>query len=1122
MKSNFSFLQQEFIDFFDMLYRAEQYVYSDPDSAAFYCRKSLEQFVKWLYEHDNELKKPEDTTLNSLLHEISFQQLLPSTLYRQLNLVRKIGNNAVHSNKATTERESMAVVKVMHDFSLWVVRLYSRAETPTVIFSEELIPVEKPIIRSKSQKIFKVSDQYSEISNACLLFIPEEELLYLKQQESDEISKIKSENLNKLYVQHPHSTLNEAETRRIYIDALLKEAGWNLNEPNVIEFELEHVHDKDSNRYADYVLWGDNGKPLGVVEAKKTLADAYKGKRQAEVYADCLEKMYGQRPVIFFSNGYETYIWDDKFYPHRQVEGFYSKDELELLINRRTLRKKLTDYQINQQIADRYYQAEAIKRVAEDLEERRRGALLVMATGSGKTRTAAAIVDMLTACNWAKRILFLADRNALVTQAKNAFNSYLPSLTAIDLTKEDADTSSRIIFSTYPTMMNRIDNTKVEGKRYFGIGHFDVVIVDEAHRSIYQKYKALFQYFDALFIGLTATPKAEAHKDTYELFGREVHNPTYAYELNKAVEDGYLRRPLAVPVSLKFPRDGVKYDDLSETEKEEYEKEFLENHGMVPNEVSSTAINTWLFNKDTVNKVLQLLMEKGLKIEGGDKIGKTIIFAKNHNHAVFIEACFNELYPKYAGKMLKLIDNESYDPQTLIYEFSDPDKTEFQIAVSVDMLDTGIDIPEILNLVIFKPVRSKAKWWQMIGRGTRLRKDLFGPGIDKEFFYLFDVCSNIEYFGSDIKETEPALRGTLSELVFKAKLNIAFKLQDSKDEATKQYQQNLITELHRIVCSFSSEDFRVRMRLQYVDQFKNRQEWNHLTQLDVLKIETYLAPLYSDIASNEQARRFDLTMLNTMLANIDSSPKKQLYKLQVQDTVRGLLKKMGIPAVKQKEVLIKQVLEDEFWQQDDIHRLEQIRYDLRDLIQYIEFNRKNNLYTNFEDEMGEIEVKEMIASYQELGSYKRRVEKFIRENRNHITIHRICTNQPITKEELNALEKLLFSIDTTITKEAFENIIGRQPLAKFIRSILGLDVNAAKQAFAAFLQTEKLNASQLHFINTIIDYLTVNGTIDKKMLFSKPFTDINDQGLAGVFDMDRAGAIVRIIDGINEGVVNVG
>lgn len=1124
--SNFSFLQAEFDSLYDTAQRAELHALVDPMYAAILCRKSLEELVRWLYDNDETLQVPVDTTLNSLLHEPSFKQLLPQTLFTGVNLVRKIGNNAAHASSATTVRESLAAVKVLFDFAQWVVRLYSRSQTPNVSFREDLLPTGSQVERTRRQ-MEQLAAQYEETRQQ--LFRANEELLRnqayvdgLKARFA-QVQTIKADNLNRVEVREPHASLSEAETRRIFIDAMLKEAGWDLTTPHVLEFELQFVYDPESSRYADYVLWGDDGKPLGVVEAKRTMVDAYKGKRQGELYADSLEQMYGQRPVIFFTNGFQTYIWDDTFYPYREVQGFYSKDELQLLINRRSLRKSLSTQEINKEIAGRYYQEEAIRRVSEDLEKGLRGALLVMATGSGKTRTAAAIVDLLTKSNWAKRILFLADRNALVTQAKNAFNTYLPHLTAMDLTKEDPDTASRIVFSTYPTMMNRIDQTKVEGERYFGVGHFDVVVIDEAHRSIYQKYRDLFAYFDALYIGLTATPKAEGDKDTYEMFGLEPHNPTYAYELDNAVSDQYLVPPKAVKVPLKFPREGIRYDELSEEEKAAYEAEFLQSFGTVPEEVTSSAINTWLFNEDTVKKVLELLMDKGLKVEGGDKLGKTIIFAKNHDHAVFIEKCFDQLYPHYRGKVLKVIDNQTYDPQTLIYEFSNPEQNEFQIAVSVDMLDTGIDIPEVLNLVVFRPVRSKAKWWQMIGRGTRLRENLFGPGAHKEFFCLFDVCANIEFFDSKIKETEPPIQGSLSERVFRAKLGLAFHLQSQAGtEEERKLKEELLDELHAIVAAFFPEDFRVRMRLQYVTKYKDRHQWNALTNLEVLEIEQQLAPLYLDEASNEGARRFDLLVLQYMMSTLEQSPRQRSYQASIQELCRGLLKKMGIPSVKAKEVLINHVQEDEYWATASLVRHHLTRLELRDLIQYIDIGPKKALYTNFKDTLGPVEdAMDLVGQYQDLGSYKRRVEKFIRENRNHLTIHRICTNKPITRGELEELERLLFSVDTTTTREDLEKAIGRQPLAKFIRSILGLDINSAKEAFSAFLQAEKLNATQLHFINTIIDYLSVNGTIDKKMLFDKPFTDINDQGLIGVFSIDEAGKIVHILDEINRNAVEV-
>lgn len=1124
MESNFSFLQQEFADKFSTARRAEEHVFTDPMYAAILSRKSLEEFVWWLYDNDQDLSIPADTTLNSLMHEQSFRDIVPAAHWRNINVVRKIGNNAAHGNSMIPVKDALLSVKIMHDFALWVVRLYSRSQTPVHEFDESILPKGDLIERTRKQaELFahKFEEAQHQLQRANEELLKNKALAEQLQEKLASISAIKAAHKD---IPLPKLSVSEAETRRVYIDVMLKEAGWDITQPAYTEYEVTGMPNPSGKGSADYVLWGDDGKPLAVVEAKRTMVDVREGKRQAELYANCLEQMHGQRPVIFYSNGFDTWLWDDSFYVPREVQGFYTKDELQLLVNRRSTRKPLYAQKINKDIADRYYQEEAIKRVAERLEDKKaRGALLVMATGSGKTRTAAAITDILTKANWAKRILFLADRNALVTQAKNAFNTNLPNLTAIDLTREEEDTASRIVFSTYPTMMNRIDHAKAGDTRFYGVGHFDVVIIDEAHRSIYMRYKAIFKYFDAIFIGLTATPKSEGDKDTYEQFGLEAHNPTSAYELDRAVTDKYLVPPRGKQVPLKFPRDGIKYDELSAEERDEYEKEFVENYGVVPNEVSSTAINTWLFNKDTVNKVLEMLMQNGLKIEGGDKPGKTIIFAKNHEHALFIEACFDKLYQHHRGKMLRIIDNKVYNPLDLIYQFSNPENREFMIAVSVDMLDTGIDIPEILNLVLFKPVRSKAKFWQMIGRGTRLCKDIFGPGMDKKEFYVFDICGNFEFFNAQIKEAEPQIQGSLSEQIFKARLNIAYILTERfVSEEMQIFKRQLLDELHAVVAGLSADDFRVRMEMRFVEKYASRDHWNDLQLTDVLEIERHIAPLYLDDSSNEPARRFDLMMLNLMVKQLNNDARQSYYQEKVKTTVRGLLKKLSIPQVKAEEPLIQSLQEDVYWQNSGIITHDETRIALRNLIQYLEPENRKNLYTNFTDTIGNIGDIEILTQYQELGSYRKRVEKFIRENQHHITIHRICTNKPISKSELDELERLLFSIDKAGNKALLEKATGGAPLGKFIRSILGLDINAAKEAFGEFLSKGNLSVDQINFINTIIDYLNVKGTIDRQMLFDKPFTEINDEGLTGVFSMEQAGMIVSIVDKINKNAVEVG
>ena len=708
--------------------------------------------------------------------------------------------------------------------------------------------------------------------------------------------------------------------------------------------------------------------------------------------------MCDQRPIIFYTNGFETYIWDDTFYTDREVQGFYTQNELQLLVDRRTLREDLRSFKVNKDISGRPYQIEAIKRVAENmvvdgkdgsLRGAKRESLLVMATGSGKTRTAAGIVDMLTKCNWAKRVLFLADRNALVSQAKNAFKEYLENLSSIDLTKEKEDSSTRLVFSTYPTIINKIDKVKSGDQRFYGVGHFDLIIIDEAHRSVYNKYRAIFDYFDAMIIGLTATPQKEIDRNTYSLFGIEDDNPTFAYELNTAVEDGWLVPPRSISVPLKFQREGIKYADLSDKEKQEYEDKFGDpSSDDAPEEIGSAALNKWLFNADTVDKVLEHLMNDGIKVSGGDKLGKTIIFAKNHAHAVFIEKRFNHNYPEYGGKFLRVIDNYETKAQDLLEKFTDTFvEQDPQIAVSVDMMDTGVDAPRVVNLVFFKMVRSRSKFWQMIGRGTRLCPNLFGPGEDKKEFMIFDYCQNFEFFdenpdGISANRTKPLL-----QQIFEAKLKITQLISNliEKTPDEVQLRDSYLNELHKTIQNLDENRFVVRKELRYVKEYSNKSKWQNLSKSDIQEINThlsYLQPAKKD--DDELARRFDMLVLVYQILLLSGSGDTSKYMSKIFRTAVSLQKKDNIPQVALQLPLLKEVQTDHYWETINIKKLDDLRVALRDLIKYLETERQEPIYTNFQDDLDYdgIVVREPVTqAYVSLQSYKDRVESYIRKTK---------------------------------------------------------------------------------------------------------------------------------------------
>jgi type I restriction enzyme R subunit len=919
---------------------------------------------------------------------------------------------------------------------------------------------------------------------------------------------------------------SEAETRDYFIDLLLKEAGWELDPKKNFEIEVAGMPNNEGKGFVDYVLWGDDGKPLALVEAKRTKKDAKVGQQQAKLYADCLEKQYGQRPVIFCSNGYEHWMWDDALYPPRPVQGFYKKAELELTIQRRTSRKPLAGAVINADIIERYYQQRAVKRIGETFEkENQRKALVVMATGAGKTRTVIALADVMMRCNWAKRVLFLADRVALVNQAVKAFKVHLPDSSPVNLVT-DKNTEGRVFVSTYPTMMGLIDEA-AGGQRRFGVGHFDLVVIDEAHRSVYQKYRAIFDYFDSFLVGLTATPKDEIDHNTYGLFDLESGVPTDAYALDEAVADGHLVPPQAVSVPLKFQREGIKYVDLSEDEKEQWDALEWNEDGTVPDAVDAAALNQWLFNISTVDQVLAHLMTKGQKVAGGDRLGKTIVFAKNNAHAEFIAERFNANYPHYKGEFARVVTYKTTYAQSLIDAFSAKDKAP-HIAISVDMLDTGIDVPEVLNLVFFKVVRSRTKFWQMVGRGTRLCPDLFAPGEHKKFFYLFDYCQNLEFFSQNPEHVDGSASEPLSTRLFKTRLALISELDEQlKDgfavrEPRAQYGEQvnepllrgeLANHLHQTVAAMNIDNFVVRPQRKSVEKYAKAEAWDVLDTDSLTELAKNIAKLPTELMDDdEDAKRFDLLILRTQLAVLQAKPDFGTLRDSIRAIASALEEQEAVPAIRAQMVLIQALSGEDWWQDVTVGMLENARKRIRLLVKLIEKAKKKVVYTDFEDELGietAVDLPE-VANGLDLAKFKDKARQFLKAHESHISLQRLRRSQPLTSSDLQELERML--IEAGGSKE----LIGKaaeqsQGLGIFIRSLVGMDKEAAVQAFSQLVSTANATPDQIEFVDLIVKELTHSGVMDAGRLYQTPYIDINPLGPEGVFPTAKVDQLFQVL-----------
>jgi len=1135
--SNFHFIASDFPELAERAIKAEQFALTSPVESCFNARAALELGVNWMYENDADLEWPYDTKLASLMHEPRFKEIFDpyGNLFWELHLIRKIGNNAVHNHKIKSD-DAVHLLKCLFRFTAFLVAAYGEDEVQVPDFNDALIPTGDELKKSKKEvellreKLAQLEEQQEQKRIALEEKEEANELFRinnLKQQEQLKELRIARE-ANEIPNALPKAP-SEAYTRKLYIDAALKDAGWiKLRNGYELEYEVSGMP-KSTNPsnigYVDYVLWSDSGLPLAVIEAKKTAHDAKKGRHQASLYADCLEMKFKQRPIIYYTNGFDFFIWDDQFAPDRKVSGFMTKDQLELALRRRVERLDLRDFKVNLSITGRPYQTEAIQRVAENhsvikdgkIKQRHRKSLLIMATGSGKTRTAASIVDMMTKCNWAKRILFLADRNALVTQAKNAFTEHLPELTSIDLTKEKENDTTRLVFSTYPTMMNQIDRARKGEGRFYGVGHFDLIIIDEAHRSVYQKYKAIFQYFDSFLLGLTATPKKDIDHNTYELFEIEDDNPTFAYELDQAVKDRFLVPPRAISVPLKFMREGIKYSELSEKEKLEYEEKFGDpTNEEVEAGIDKNQLYKWLFNSNTVDQVLAHLMSSGIKVDGGDKIGKTIIFAKNHKHAVYIEERFNKNYPEYSGKFCRVIDNQTEKAQDLLERFVlDKEEKPPQIAISVDMMDTGVDAPRVVNLVFFKPVRSVVKFWQMIGRGTRLRPNLFGPDQHKENFIIFDYCENFEFFEVNPEETKGSVGLSLTQQAFQLRLDLALILRQSTSKEENDFAEDLIDLVHTQVTSLNQERFVVKHHLEYVVKYKQKDQWADLGPSKLQEIGTHIIPLIlSEDDDDVSARRFDVLMLNFQLA-LKGGRITSRYENKISTACRVLEKKGNIPVVGVRMPMIKRVIGG-FLQYANVVDLEEVRDSLRELMQFLDAIDQPTVETHFKDylDFTKLEEKSLIKD-PALEPYRRRVERYLDAHKDHLVISKIKSNQPITEAELAQLQEIFFNAEEVGSRDEFEKEGKGKSLGLFIRELVGMEKEAVQSAFAEFIQAQNLNAGQIKFVDLIIGYLTQNGVIDKRALFESPFKDLNDNGPFGLFDDAQVTKIISILDRIN-------
>lgn len=931
------------------------------------------------------------------------------------------------------------------------------------------------------------------------------------------------------------SIFSEAKTRQEIIDKRLDKAGWDVNNPAQVTSELdiwvglpdgveEPEYEHQGFTFADYVLLGDDGYPLAVVEAKKTSKDARIGQEQARQYAENIQKNSGKdMPFVFYTNGHDIYFWDTEKTPPRKVYGFPTKKDLERMLFLRKNEKPISQELINRDISGRPYQIEAIRSVFENLEKGKRKALVVMATGTGKTRTCVSMVDVLMRTNRVQRVLFLVDRIALRNQALDAFKEYLPNAPVWPkIGEKEIATDRRVYTATYPTMLNIIQDTDCKLSSHF----FDMIVADESHRSIYNVYKNIFDYFDAIQLGLTATPKDAVEHNTFSLFNCEDGIPTYAYSYEEAVNNNppYLCDYEVLKIRTKFQKEGIRKNNISLAEQEK-----LIADGKEPEEINyeGTDLEKKVTNKGTNALIVQEFMEESIKDESGTLPGKTIFFAMTMKHARRLQDVFDDLYPEHKGNLAKVIvsdDPRVYGKGGLLDQFTNKDFP--RVAISVDMLDTGIDVREIVNLVFAKPVFSYTKFWQMIGRGTRLLepKKLKPWCKKKDKFLIMDCWENFEYF--QMNPTGRVERPTKSAPVrlFETRLQKLSLAQELKEE---QIVNNTIQKLRDDIAKLPENNVVVLDAKSTLEKLSD-QFWGRLDEDKIIFLEKDIAPLmrtrtgedYKAISFEIKVIQFSIEKLKNEADDKKLNTLKEVIIEMVSDlplTVNVVAREkdlidavidggyLDIATEKDIDVLIDKIAPLMKYREEGI-KPKQDSFDLKDLTtekQYIKFGPANERVT--------------IQKYRE--KVRDLVKRLEEENE---TLRKIKNGESITTDEIEELEQELSEYEPYPTEENLQKAYDARKvsfidLIKYIMGIGGLVTFPEKvsEAFAEFIaEHNTLTAKQIQFLHTLQTFIIENGELTKRDLVSEPFTKLHERGFLGLFDKNTQQEILKVTEQI--------
>ncbi len=1142
---NFEFVKPypQFRSLYEACRNAEALALPMPGLSCGSSRSALEFVVNLLFRSITDGTEPSRTLFESMSDDRFVNYIGDETILTAMHIVRKNGNLGAHGELVSPQTACATLEQLHYVIGELFMNLQLIEDYPE--FASPLSAAQQARSANESSALQKpavVSTDSGNQPNKAIPTVsaPPEPVQEAASPESCIPSEEVIAEFGKTLRQTHFSTSrkrDEKENKKLFVLASLREAGWPIalkSDQSYPETACIGMTLEDGSSI-DFILYGRDGKPLAVVDYSNAVENPIAGRRHASHVADLLERKFGYRPTAYYASGYRIFCMDPLGYSPRRVFGFHSLEELELLKQRAGSRGDISNPVINDDITNRDYQKGAIRGICNALLAKRRRSVIVMATGTGKTRVSISLVDVLTKANWVKNVLFLADRTSLVRQAHKNFNKLLPNIpTAIFAgSSTDRDKNARIIFATYQTMIRLVNGDT----REFGIGRFDLIIVDEAHRSIFGKYPLLFEYFDSLMVGLTATPRCDETKSTYAVFDSPNGEPDYAYELEQAINDGYLVGFHVIDNTTEAMRLGISYDDLTEEEKASVENAFKLESDEPAGATSPTGslaharikVSPNVINRGTIDVMLDELMKNGVKVDAGDKLGKTIVFASSHAEAEVIVEEFRKLYPGLGSDFCKLIDSRVDDALAIIDNLGERDRLP-QIAVSVNMLDTGVDIPDAVNLVFFRHVYSKIQFLQMVGRGTRLSPDLFGPGSDKKGFLIFDWFDNFRYFNtsstwSTVQGSGKSHAATSSQGVKmnQLKLSILQQLQKKVDKTPfeQRYEKDLYDYFVVSIAGLNNDALEVNRSIAYVNKYRKEGMLDNLKDKEVEELNDVVIPLIAIESCPPKVRSFDNLVLTVESAYLqyvadekDPATIRNGFKSVASlftERMTELQKLKAIPEVLKKEKLIASMMDGSYLFDDfSFERAEYVRKELRDLMKYIPDSREYYI-VDLPDTL--IDGGEQAGLYRSK-PYAEKAEEYLQGD--EVSLAKLHTLESLTDEEKQQLKEIFtaqLGSPADFASWSGKAWDGHMDALAFLRKQVGISDDAVVAKLGAVLNDSELTDAQKSYLQQIVDYAQVNGDITFKTLRNEsPFRSF---GVTELFGIEKVGHVKEVVNGLH-------